>query len=93
MQAAIRNMCSQDIRADAQRSLQVDAQFSGQTFKHVLLPIWLVGYRYGARDFQVVINGATGQVAGEYPKSWVKIGLAVLAAVIVAVAVMWLNGR
>jgi hypothetical protein len=41
----------------------------------------------------VVINGATGQVAGEYPKSWVKIGLAVLAAVIVAVAVMWLNGR
>ncbi len=27
-----------------------------------------------SRDFQVVINGATGQVAGEYPKSWVKIG-------------------
>ena len=93
MQAAIRNMCAQDIRADTQRNLQVDAQFSGQTFKHVLLPIWLVGYQYGSRDFQVVINGATGQVAGEYPKSWVKIGLAVVAAAVVAMAFMWLNGR
>ncbi|MEZ5703511.1 MAG: hypothetical protein R3E42_18475 [Burkholderiaceae bacterium] len=93
MQAAVRNMCAQDIRADTHRNLQVDAQFSRQTFKHVLLPIWLVGYRYGARDYQVVINGATGQVAGEYPKSWIKIALAVVAAALVAMAVMWLNGR
>lgn len=88
-----RQMCANDIQADTQRNLQVNAQFDAQTFKHVLLPIWLVGYRYGARDFQVVINGATGQVAGEYPKSWVKIGFAVLAAVLVGLAVLWLEGR
>ena len=93
MLGAIRSMCAQDIRADTHRNLQVDAQFSQQTFKHVLLPIWLVGYQYGARDFQVVINGATGQVAGEYPKSWVKVALAVVAAVIVAALFMSLNGR
>ena len=92
MLAGIRNLAAQDIRADTQRNLQVDAQFSGQTFKHVLLPIWLVGYQYGARDFQVVINGATGQVAGEYPKSWVKIALAVVVAVVVVIVVMKLNG-
>lgn len=92
MLAGIQNMAAQDIRADTQRNLQVDAQFSGQTFKHVLLPIWIVGYQYGAKDFQVVINGATGQVAGEYPKSWVKIAFAVLAAVLVLVLVMWLDG-
>ena len=59
----------------------------------MLLPIWLVGYRYGARDFQVVINGATGQVAGDYPKSWVKIAFAVLAALLVLWVIVWLNGR
>jgi hypothetical protein len=90
---AARQMCANAIQADTQRNLQVDAQFDEQTFKHVLLPIWLVGYRYGARDFQVVINGATGQVAGEYPKSWVKIGFAVLAAALVGLAVLWLDGR
>jgi ribosomal protein S27E len=90
---AARQMCANAIQADTLRNLQVDAQFDEQTFKHVLLPIWLVGYRYGARDFQVVINGATGQVAGEYPKSWVKIGFAVLAAALVGLAVLWLEGR
>jgi hypothetical protein len=90
---AARQMCAGAIQADTQRNLQVEAQFDEQTFKHVLLPIWLVGYRYGARDFQVVINGATGQVAGEYPKSWVKIGFAVLAAALVGLAVLWLEGR
>jgi hypothetical protein len=90
---AARQMCSNAIQADAQRNLQVEAQFDEQTFKHVLLPIWLVGYRYGARDFQVVINGATGQVAGEYPKSWVKIAFAVLAAALVGLAMLWLEGR
>jgi len=32
----------------------------------------------------VVINGYTGSISGAYPKSWVKIGLAVLAGLIVA---------
>ncbi|MEX1165527.1 MAG: zinc ribbon domain-containing protein [Hydrogenophaga sp.] len=92
MLAGIESMAAQDIRADTQRNLQVEAQFSGQTFKHVLLPIWIVGYQYGAKDFQVVINGATGQVAGEYPKSWVKIALAVVVAVVVAVVLMKFSG-
>ncbi|QCB47178.1 zinc ribbon domain-containing protein [Hydrogenophaga sp. PAMC20947] len=93
MVSAVRQMCAQDIHADTHRSLQVDARFDGQTFKHVLLPIWLVGYQYGSRDFQVVINGATGQVAGEYPKSWVKIGMALLGVALLGMAWLWLEGR
>ena len=90
---AIRRMCASDIRADTHRNLQVSPRFDRQTFKHVLLPIWLVGYRYGAKDYQVVVNGATGLVAGEYPKSWVKITLAVIAALIVLFVVMSLDSR
>lgn len=93
MMGAIRQMCARDIRADTHRNLQVSANFDRQTFKHVLLPIWLVGYRYGSKDYQVVVNGATGQVAGEYPKSWVKITLAVIAALIVLYLFMKFSGR
>jgi hypothetical protein len=32
----------------------------------------------------VVINGYTGAISGSYPKSWVKITLAVIAALAVA---------
>jgi len=35
----------------------------------------LLTYNYGARNFQVVINGYTGAIAGKYPKSWIKITL------------------
>ena len=48
------------------------------------MPIWLLTYNYGAHNFQVVINGYTGTISGAYPKSWVKITLAVLAGLVVA---------
>lgn len=78
----VRSMCSQQVPGDTQRNLQVDADYSGQTFKHILVPVWLLGYDYGRQSYQVVINGITGRIAGKYPLSWVKIACAVLAVLI-----------
>ena len=36
------------------------ATFSDQRFKHILVPVWLLTYVYGAKSYQVVINGVTG---------------------------------
>lgn len=79
MDGQMRGMCARAVPGDTHRHLDVDTDYSGQTFKHILVPIWLLSYTYGARHFQVVINGVTGKIAGKYPKSWVKIILAVLA--------------
>ena len=46
-----------------------------------------------ADAIQAVINGATGQVAGEHPWSWVKIGFAALALALVGLVMLWLDGR
>lgn len=83
MDAETRALCSREVPGDTQRNLDVDADYSGQTFKHILVPIWLLTYNYGPRNFQVVINGYTGVIAGKYPKSWVKILFAVLVVLIV----------
>ena len=80
MDAEMTRMCAGQVPGDTYRNLQVDTDYSGQTFKHILVPIWLLTYNYGARAFQVVINGYTGAIAGKYPKSWIKITLAVLGA-------------
>jgi hypothetical protein len=74
------------VPGDTHRNLNVNSNYSGQTFKHILVPVWLLAYNYGPRTFQVVINGFTGTMAGQYPKSWVKILLAVLGG-LAAVAV------
>jgi hypothetical protein len=83
MERKTRDLCSKEVPGDTQRSLNVASTFSAQTFKHILVPIWLVAYTYGAKTFQVVVNGYTGTIAGRHPLSWIKITLAVIAAIII----------
>ncbi len=82
MQAKVRGLASQQIGNPLQRNLQVAAQYSGRTFKHVLMPVWLVSYRYHGKAYQIVANGWTGQMAGERPYSWIKIAIAVVVGLI-----------
>jgi hypothetical protein len=77
-------LCAAQVPGETQRNLQVEDDYSGQTFKHILTPIWLLTYNYGTQTYQVVINGYTGVIAGRYPKSWVKIFFALLAGLAVA---------
>ncbi|KAB2661057.1 MAG: zinc ribbon domain-containing protein, partial [Verrucomicrobia bacterium] len=64
MAAQIQSLCSARVPGDTQRNLRVAADWSGQTFKHVLVPVWLLTYAYNGRVFQVVVNGYTGEIAG-----------------------------
>ncbi len=84
MDEEMERLCGAQVPGDTHRNLQVQSDYTGQTFKHILTPIWLLTYNYGAQHYQVVINGYTGVIAGKYPKSWVKITLAVLAALAAA---------
>ena len=72
-------MCAQQVPGDTYRNLVVHTSYSRQTFKHILAPVWLMTYTYGARSFQCVQNGVTGAIEGEYPKSPWKIARIVLA--------------
>jgi len=91
MDAQLRSMCAGKVPGDTHRNLQVYPNYSGQTFKHILVPLWLLTYAFGRKVYQVVINGYTGAIAGEYPKSWVKITIAILLALAAAGVVAWLT--
>lgn len=77
MQSMLHETCAAQVPGDTYRNLRIHPDYSGQTFKHVLLPVWLLTYTYGAKNYQVAVNGSTGQITGEYPLSWVKIAIAV----------------
>jgi hypothetical protein len=81
-------MCAAGIPGDTYRNLNIHPVFSARTFKHILVPVWLLSYTYGNRIWQVVVNGYTGKMAGEYPKSPWKIALLVLLAIIVLLIVL-----
>lgn len=89
MDEKLEECCAAQVPGDTHRNLHVRTSYSNQTFKHVLAPVWLLTYRYGAKTFQVVVNGYTGKIAGKYPRSWVKILLLILSIILVAGAA-WL---
>lgn len=84
MHDTLMGLCGAQVPGDTHRGLVIHPTYAGQTFKHLLLPVWLLTYTYGRKTFQVVANGHTGTIAGDYPKSFWKIALVVLAALVVA---------
>ena len=79
---------SQDIRhrigGDEQRIDRQHTQYNAITYKHLLLPLWLLAYQYKGKLYQVAINGGTGEVQGERPYSAWKIFFAILAGILAA---------
>jgi Zn finger protein HypA/HybF involved in hydrogenase expression len=89
MHAKLETLCAQQIPGDTYRNLQIHPVYSSRTFKHVLVPVWMLSYTYGRRVFQVVANGYTGRIAGRYPYSpWKIAALVVVAAIVVIIALI-----
>lgn len=72
-----------DIGGDEQQVHGIDTDWSDETFKHILLPVWTAAYRYNGKSYTYVVNGQTGKVKGERPWSVWKITFAVILALIV----------
>jgi hypothetical protein len=91
MKRSLREMAASQVPGDTHRNLQVHPSFSGRTFKHILVPIWLLTYNFSNKPFQMVVNGYTGRMAGDYPKSIWKILFLVLIAIIALVVILSLQ--
>lgn len=87
MDAMINRDIRFDIGGDKQRIHNADTQISNVTFKHILLPVWLAAYKYRGRTYRFVVNAQTGAVKGERPYSAIKIAIAVLLGLMVALTV------
>jgi len=89
MEDAIRDAVRRDIGGDVQQISSMGVHYERLGYKHLLLPVWLLTVVHAGAPFQVLINGVTGEVHGQRPYSAVKIAVAVVAALVVAV-VLWL---
>jgi transcription elongation factor Elf1 len=69
--------CYQDIHSTHVRNFSMSADFADESWRYVLLPVYLAAYHSGEETYQVMVNGQTGTVAGQKPVAWWKIWLAV----------------
>lgn len=88
MKDAIYDACADLCRIDTYKGLEVHTSYSDQTYKHILLPIWLCSYVYKQKTYHFLINGQTGRIHGKKPVSTMKVVLTVLAALLIIIAVV-----
>ncbi len=75
--------CRQDIGGDTQRVTSMDMKLSEETFKHILLPIYVSAYRYNGKEYNFFINGENGSISGTRPYSFWKIFFTVVFVLLI----------
>ena len=68
----------------------MDMKFTEETFKHILLPVYVSAYRYKGKEYNFFINGENGAISGSRPYSAWKIILAILFGLLVIGLFVWL---
>ncbi len=89
MERTIRQHIRYDIGGDHQRISAISTQHKNTSFKHVLLPVWSAAFKYHGKTYRYVINGRNGTIQGERPYSMIKISIAVIAAIAVMLALLF----
>ncbi|MDO5979780.1 DNA helicase PriA [Flavivirga spongiicola] len=72
-----------DIGGDTQRVSSINMQLSEETFKHILLPVYISAYQFKGKRYNFFVNGQTGVLSGQRPYSFWKIFFLVLGILIV----------
>ncbi len=70
------------------RNVHVNLQVESMESEPVLLPVWIMAYRYNDEVYRFLVNGQTGKATGNAPYSTLKI--AAVAGVVVAIVLFFL---
>lgn len=93
MAAVIAMDVRHDMGGDEQRIHSIDSDFSAETFKHIMLPVWTAAYKYNGKSFRFVVNGQSGKVQGERPWSAWKLAGAAIMLIVIAAAFYYAGGK
>jgi hypothetical protein len=55
------------------RNLKVNVRIEGLSSEPVLLPVWIMAYRYKQSVFRFLVNGQSGKSTGTAPTDWGKL--------------------
>lgn len=77
MRAATRETCLGQASTSQVRNFSMTLDFSEESWRYVLLPVYVAVYRYQDQVYQVLVNGQTGAIGGQRPVDWNKVWLAI----------------
>jgi DNA-directed RNA polymerase subunit RPC12/RpoP len=87
MDRSIYDACTDLCAIDTYRDVEVSTTYSNQTYKHILLPIWVCSYLYKSKRYHFLVNGQTGKIHGRKPVSAAKVVVVIILVLAVILAV------
>jgi len=74
------------------RNVHVNVLVSEMSSEPVLLPVWIMAYKFRDKLYRFLVNGQTGRATGEAPISLAKLAGAVVTALAIAAVIALLLG-
>lgn len=87
MRERAKSACYSDTGSSHVRNFSMAADFGDESWRYVLLPVYVAAYQFEGKVYQVMVNGQTGEVAGQKPVAWWKIWLAIAAMLLPGICV------
>jgi hypothetical protein len=88
MEESLKKAVEKDIGGNQQKVSKLETRHTGVGVKQVLVPAYSGSFTYKGKEYPVFINGATGEVAGEYPVSAGKVALVVVIFLLIVAAII-----
>ncbi len=81
MRAATRDACRAQASTSQIRNFSMALDFGEESWRYVLVPVYMTVFQYAGQSYPVMINGQTGAIAGQRPVDWNKVWLVAGVAV------------
>jgi hypothetical protein len=91
MREETRAACRGQASTSKIRNFSMELDFADESWRYILVPAYVAAYRYRDQPYQVTVNGQTGDVAGQRPVDWTRVGL-VIGAILAPGALLTLAG-
>lgn len=88
-----RRWARRDIGGDEQRISSLNMTLSNETFKHILLPVYISAYQFKGKRYNFFVNGESGVLSGDRPYSFWKIFFFIISIILVIVVIVFLLDR
>ncbi len=86
--SSIRRMIISQYHCDKVAYLNVSTRHNSVTYKYVLLPVYVINYKYKNKNYIIYQNGSTGKTVGKSPVSPWKVTIASVLGVAVLVGII-----
>jgi len=77
MREMTRQACVEQASSSQIRNFSTSLDFADESWRYVLLPVYLTSYPFEGKTYQVLVNGQTGTIAGQRPVDWTKVWLVI----------------